>query len=86
MLENENVVSDDDTETNDEFESDFVQALPVADLRDQNLNEPPKTGEEYLSRVRLEASKCPNVVVAKLGSKKIKPITSLELIPVYFKI
>ena len=82
MIENNDVLSDDDN-GNDELDSYFVQALPVADLKDQNLAEPPRTGEEYLSRVRLEASKCPNVVVAKLESKKVKPVNSSQLIPVY---
>jgi hypothetical protein len=73
MLENNN---------SDEENENFMQALPVADLKDQNLSEPPKTGEEYLSRVRLEASKCPNVVVAKIESKKYKSAISCQLIPV----
>jgi hypothetical protein len=81
MLENDEVLSEEDNE--DELETYFVQALPVADLKDQNLAEPPTTGEEYLSRVRLEASKCPNVVVAKVESKKIKPVNSSQLIPVF---
>ena len=79
MIANNFVIDEDN---NDDLDKPFVQALPVADLKDQNLNEPPKTGEEYLSRVRLEASKCPNVVVANLETKKIKPFSSSQLIPV----
>ncbi len=62
----------DNGENNSDFESDNIMptSLPVADLPpDVDLLIPPATGEEYLARVRLEASK--NLtVVADIDIKK----------------
>ncbi|KAL0969711.1 hypothetical protein UPYG_G00231210 [Umbra pygmaea] len=37
-----------------------------------NLNEPPRNPQEYLRQVQLEASLCPDVVVAKIDPKKLR--------------
>jgi hypothetical protein len=59
------------SDENDDGDEFFKQALPVPDLINVDLTLPPNTGEEYLYRVRLEASKCPDVVVAtNIDSKK----------------
>jgi hypothetical protein len=63
--------SDENVDDDDDSCELFKQALPVPDSINVDLNLPPNTGEEYLYRVRLEASKCPDVVVAtNIDSKK----------------
>lgn len=37
-----------------------------------NLNEPPRNPQEYLRQVQLEASLCPDVVVAQIDPKKLR--------------
>ncbi|CAB1331115.1 unnamed protein product [Coregonus sp. 'balchen'] len=39
---------------------------------DLNMNEPPRNPQEYLRQVQLEASLCPDVVVAKIDPKKLR--------------
>ena len=52
---------------------DNVQALPVSSLKKGlDLSKPPTTGEEYLLRVRLEASQLPVVCVANLVANPAK--------------
>uniref|UniRef100_A0A3Q3W2N9 Gem-associated protein 2 n=1 Tax=Mola mola TaxID=94237 RepID=A0A3Q3W2N9_MOLML len=49
--------------------------LPVdfgADAGDLDLNGPPRNPREYLRQVQLEASLCPEVVVAQIDPKKLK--------------
>ncbi|XP_034419309.1 gem-associated protein 2 [Cyclopterus lumpus] len=49
--------------------------LPVevgAGAEDLNLNGPPRNPREYLRQVQLEASLCPEVVVAQIDPKKLK--------------
>uniref|UniRef100_A0A3P8ZJ83 Gem-associated protein 2 n=1 Tax=Esox lucius TaxID=8010 RepID=A0A3P8ZJ83_ESOLU len=41
-------------------------------VEDLNLNEPPRNPQEYLRQVQLEASLCPDVVVAKIDPKKLR--------------
>lgn len=54
------------SDENTEFEEN-LQALPVCTLvKGADLSQPPTTGEEYLLRVRLEASQLPDVCVAKI--------------------
>ncbi|KAH8021502.1 hypothetical protein HPB51_015898 [Rhipicephalus microplus] len=46
-------------------------AFPVEDTgEDYGADLPPTTANEYLRRVQIEASNCPNVVVAKLDTSK----------------
>lgn len=47
-------------------------ALYVECTKDEefDLNLPPSTGSEYLRRVRLEAAKCPDVVVANIDASR----------------
>ncbi|KAK2826340.1 hypothetical protein Q5P01_020554 [Channa striata] len=52
--------------------------LPVefgASTEDVNLNGPPRNPQEYLRQVQLEASMCPDVVVAQIDPKKLKKQT-----------
>ncbi|XP_051252200.1 gem-associated protein 2 [Dicentrarchus labrax] len=49
--------------------------LPVEfgpSAEDLDLNEPPRNPREYLRQVQLEASQCPEVVVAQIDPKKLK--------------
>lgn len=49
--------------------------LPVefgASAEDLDLNGPPRNPQEYLRQVQLEASQCPEVVVAQIDPKKLK--------------
>ncbi|XP_028995288.1 gem-associated protein 2 [Betta splendens] len=49
--------------------------LPVelgASAEDVGLNGPPRNPQEYLRQVQLEASLCPDVVVAQIDPKKLK--------------
>ncbi|KAM8833654.1 gem-associated protein 2 [Synchiropus picturatus] len=49
--------------------------LPVEfddDVLDLDLNVPPRNPQEYLRQVQLEASMCPEVVVAQIDPKKLK--------------
>ncbi|KAG7237211.1 hypothetical protein INR49_032544 [Caranx melampygus] len=49
--------------------------LPVefeASAEDVDLNGPPRNPQEYLRQVQLEASLCPEVVVAQIDPKKLK--------------
>nr|XP_046164936.1 gem-associated protein 2-like isoform X2 [Oncorhynchus gorbuscha] len=46
-----------------------VETCGIETGEDVNLNEPPRNPQEYL---RLEASLCPDVVVAKIDPKKLK--------------
>lgn len=49
--------------------------LPVEfddNVLDLDLNAPPRTPQEYLRQVQLEASLCPEVVVAQINPKKLK--------------
>lgn len=65
--QNEEIIddhNDDEDEEEERMDNFLSQALPVADIKHVDLSVPPTTGEEYLSRVRLEASKCPGTVVA----------------------
>ncbi|KAM4626017.1 gem-associated protein 2 [Polymixia lowei] len=43
--------------------------------QDFDLNEPPRNPQEYLRQVQLEASLCPEVVVAQIDPKKLKKQT-----------
>ncbi|KAL1435944.1 hypothetical protein MTO96_010710 [Rhipicephalus appendiculatus] len=46
-------------------------AFPVEDTgEDYDLDLPPTTANEYLRRVQIEASNCPDVVVANLDTSK----------------
>jgi hypothetical protein len=64
-----------DNESQSELQS---QALPVAELKNVNFDVPPITGEEYLLRVRLEASKLPKVVIANVSPKQIQQKTQFS--------
>uniref|UniRef100_A0A8C8D9H3 Gem-associated protein 2 n=1 Tax=Oncorhynchus tshawytscha TaxID=74940 RepID=A0A8C8D9H3_ONCTS len=46
---------------------------------DFNLNEPPRNPQEYLRQVQLEASLCPDVVVAKIDPKKLRKKQSVNV-------
>ncbi|XP_070787499.1 gem-associated protein 2 isoform X3 [Pituophis catenifer annectens] len=49
--------------------------LPVEDCdlaEDFDPTVPPRTPQEYLKRVQIEAAKCPDVVVAQIDPKKLK--------------
>ncbi|XP_072896059.1 gem-associated protein 2 isoform X2 [Hemitrygon akajei] len=49
--------------------------LPVDDwdtTEDFDPSVPPRTPQEYLKRVQIEASRCPEVVVAKIDPRKLK--------------
>ncbi|XP_042309349.1 gem-associated protein 2 isoform X1 [Sceloporus undulatus] len=49
--------------------------LPVGDCdlaEDFDPTVPPRTPQEYLKRVQIEAAKCPDVVVAQIDPKKLK--------------
>lgn len=49
--------------------------LPVdcgGNTGEMDLNEPPRNPQEYLRQVQLEASMCPEVVVAQIDPKKLK--------------
>ncbi|XP_034964753.2 gem-associated protein 2 [Zootoca vivipara] len=49
--------------------------LPVQDCdlsEDFDPTVPPRTPQEYLKRVQIEAAKCPDVVVAQIDPKKLK--------------
>ncbi len=70
--EHEYEEEEEEEEEEEKLENFLAQALPVADLKHVDLSAPPSTGEEYLSRVRYEASKCPGTVVAKLDINKFK--------------
>ncbi|XP_072345193.1 gem-associated protein 2 isoform X3 [Scyliorhinus torazame] len=58
------------------FEEDLMpRQLPVDDwdtIEDFDPSVPPRTPQEYLKRVQIEASRCPEVVVAKIDPKKLK--------------
>uniref|UniRef100_G3MNT0 Gem-associated protein 2 n=1 Tax=Amblyomma maculatum TaxID=34609 RepID=G3MNT0_AMBMU len=54
----------------DKFES-MYRVFPVEDTgEDYDLELPPTTANEYLRRVQIEASSCPDVVVANLDTSK----------------
>ncbi|KAG7510355.1 gem-associated protein 2 [Solea senegalensis] len=55
-----------------EFESNTVQL---------DLNGPPRNPQEYLRQVQLEASLCPEVVVAQIDPKKLKKQTVHVSVP-----
>jgi hypothetical protein len=62
-------------DSDEESKSNLIaQALPVAQISSKNIDFslPPATGEEYLLRVRHEASKNP-IVVANVNLKKYEP-------------
>ncbi len=66
-------MEDQSDQENDLEDRILMQALPVTELRkDIDLNIPPATGEDYLSRVRYEASKISKVVVANVDVKKFE--------------
>ncbi|KAJ7410258.1 Gem-associated protein 2 [Willisornis vidua] len=49
--------------------------LPVGDwdlAEDFDPTVPPRTPQEYLKRVQIEAARCPDVVVAKIDPRKLK--------------
>ncbi|CAB1335400.1 unnamed protein product [Coregonus sp. 'balchen'] len=46
---------------------------------DFKLNEPPRNPQEYLRQVQLEASLCPDVVVAKIDPKKLRKKQSVNV-------
>ncbi|XP_048456346.1 gem-associated protein 2 isoform X3 [Rhincodon typus] len=58
------------------FEEDLMpRQLPVDDwdtIEDFDPSVPPRTPQEYLKRVQIEASRCPEVVVAKIDPRKLK--------------
>uniref|UniRef100_A0A8C8K035 Gem-associated protein 2 n=1 Tax=Oncorhynchus tshawytscha TaxID=74940 RepID=A0A8C8K035_ONCTS len=49
-----------------------VETCGIETGEDVNLNEPPRNPQEYLRQVQLEASLCPDVVVAKIDPKKLR--------------
>uniref|UniRef100_A0A674AJW2 Gem-associated protein 2 n=1 Tax=Salmo trutta TaxID=8032 RepID=A0A674AJW2_SALTR len=49
-----------------------VETCGIETGEDFNLNEPPRNPQEYLRQVQLEASLCPDVVVAKIDPKKLR--------------
>ncbi|KAJ8796050.1 hypothetical protein J1605_018198 [Eschrichtius robustus] len=56
--------------------------LPVepCDLTDSfDPNVPPRTPQEYLRRVQIEAAQCPDVVVAQIDPKKLKRKQSVNV-------
>ncbi|KAB0395702.1 hypothetical protein E2I00_011204 [Balaenoptera physalus] len=56
--------------------------LPVepCDLTDSfDPNVPPRTPQEYLRRVQIEAAQCPDVVVAQIDPKKLKRKQSVNI-------
>ncbi|XP_047468008.1 gem-associated protein 2 [Mugil cephalus] len=56
--------------------------LPVecgASTEDLNLNGPPRNPQEYLRQVQLEASLCPEVVVAQIDPKKLKKRQTVQV-------
>lgn len=57
-----------------EVEDLMPRLLPVTmdDRTDMNLSGPPRNPQEYLRQVQLEASLCPEVVVAQIDPKKLK--------------
>ncbi len=70
MSENEKEQCDNEIDLEDKI---LTQALPVTELRkDIDFNIPPATGEDYLSRVRYEASKISKIVVADVDVKKFE--------------
>eukprot|EP00062_Callorhinchus_milii_P008782 gi/632951838/ref/XP_007891519.1/ PREDICTED: gem-associated protein 2 isoform X2 [Callorhinchus milii] len=58
------------------FDEDLMpRLLPVDDfdtIEDFDPSVPPRTPQEYLKRVQIEASRCPDVVVAKIDPKKLR--------------
>ena len=74
IIMSENLI-DDQSDHDENYLEDKIltQALPVTELKkDIDLNIPPATGEDYLSRVRYEASKISKVVVANVDVKKFE--------------
>jgi hypothetical protein len=70
LVEEAGAVSDESDEFEDKIQS---QALPVANLgKHVDLSVPPVSGEEYLFRVRLEASKNKVVVADNVNLKKFE--------------
>lgn len=62
-------------DSDESFDDDCMgtQALHVeSDDNDLDLDIPPTTGNEYLRRVRMEASICPTVVVADINTQNFK--------------
>ncbi|XP_048831204.1 gem-associated protein 2 [Brienomyrus brachyistius] len=59
---------------NSDVEELMPKLLPIdpCDPEDVDLSGPPRTPQEYLRQVQLEASLCPDVVVAQIDPKKIK--------------
>ncbi|XP_026520249.1 gem-associated protein 2 isoform X2 [Notechis scutatus] len=56
--------------------------LPVEDCElaeDFDPTVPPRTPQEYLKRVQIEAAKCPDVVVAQIDPKKLKKKQTLNI-------
>ncbi|KAJ8290306.1 hypothetical protein GJAV_G00011170 [Gymnothorax javanicus] len=59
---------------NSDVEELMPRLLPVekCDTEEYDLSEPPRNPQEYLRQVQLEASLCPDVVVAQIDPKKLK--------------
>lgn len=59
---------------NSDVEELMPRLLPIekCDTADFDLSEPPRNPQEYLRQVQLEASLCPDVVVAQIDPKKLK--------------
>ncbi|KAG7466233.1 hypothetical protein MATL_G00162710 [Megalops atlanticus] len=60
------------------MKSDVEELMPrllpveISDTGDLDLSGPPRNPQEYLRQVQLEASLCPDVVVAQIDPKKLK--------------
>ncbi|KAJ7399544.1 Gem-associated protein 2 [Pitangus sulphuratus] len=58
--------------------------LPVGDwdlAEDFDPTVPPRTPQEYLKRVQIEAARCPDVVVAKIDPRKLKKKQTVNISP-----
>ncbi|XP_076468668.1 gem-associated protein 2-like [Babylonia areolata] len=79
---NNKVISDMEADDDDNGLMEPALAIPDDGAEDAfDLDIPPTTGNEYLRRVREEAKKCPQVVVASLDTNKYRSKQTVKVQP-----